>query len=175
MLRGVENEWGDIYSMFNEVNVNYNDIVQNEQIIIEYLSKFSDSFSINVLIKKPYSQNPPIYKYCDQINPYAVKFLFERKDWPIDFLGQRKHQIMIICRCCKGIRNELLKIPNLFIASECDVPEDICFYRNNKLWFATITHEKISFMQGATEKDIGFLKEHKIRFKTQGDGSVIEN
>lgn len=65
--------------MFHKININYNDIIQNEQILIEFLSKFSDNFSITVLIQKPYSQNPPIYKYCNQITPYATQFIFEKK------------------------------------------------------------------------------------------------
>ena len=65
--------------MFHKININYNDIIQNEQILIEFLSKFSDNFSITVLIQKPYSQNPPIYKYCNKINPYYTQFIFEKK------------------------------------------------------------------------------------------------
>ena len=93
-----------------------------------------------------------------------LNLFLKKKDWPVDFLGQLRHQIMIICRCCKESRKELLKIPNLFITSDDDVPEDICFYRNDKLWFATVTHEKLSFMQNPTKQDLAFLKEHKNAF-----------
>lgn len=73
--------------MFNKINVDYNCIVKNEQILIEYLSKHSDNFSLTVVIKKTYSQNPPIFKYSEQLTPYATKFIFDRKDWPVDFFG----------------------------------------------------------------------------------------
>jgi len=153
--------------MFNKINVDYNGIVKNEQMLIEFLSKHSDSFSITVVIRKPYSQDPPIFKYGEQLTPYAIKFIFDRKDWPVDFLGQLKHQIMIICRCCKESRKELLKMPNLFSESEYDVPEDICFYRQGKLWFATVTHEKISFMLNPTKEDLEFLGTHEIVYHNE--------
>ena len=149
--------------MFEKIIVNYMDIIHNEQIVIDFLSRFSDEFSITVLIKKPYSQDPPIYQYCDQITPYATKFIYEKKDWPVDFLGQLKHQILVVCGCCKQSRKELLNMPNLFFSAECDVPEDICFYRDGKLWFATITHEKMAFMVDATKEDVAFFKENGIK------------
>lgn len=161
-------EWEDIYFMFNKINVNYNGIVKNEQIIIGYLSKHSDNFSLTVVIRKPYSQDPPIFKYSEQLTPYATKFIFDRKDWPVDFLGQLKHQIMMIGRCCKESRKELLKMPNLFSTLEYDVPEDICFYRNGKLWFATVTHEKMAFMLNPTKQDLEFLEEHQIDYYNEG-------
>ena len=156
--------WEDIYSMFHKTNVNYEDIIQQEQIIIDFLSKNSDYFSVTVIIKKPYSQMPPVFNYNVQLYPYAVKYIFEKKDWLVDFLGQLKHQIMVVCRCCKGSRKELLQMKNLFLPVENDMPEDICFFRNGKLWFATISHEKIAFIINPTSEDIKFFKAQNIRF-----------
>lgn len=154
--------------MFNKINVDYSGIVENEQILIEYLSKYSDTFSFTVVTRKPYSQDPPIFKYSEQLAPYAAEFIFDKKDWPVDFLGQLKHQIMMIGRCCKESRKELLKMPNLFSALEYDVPEDICFYRKGKLWFATVTHEKMAFILNPTKQDLEFLGEHQIDYCNEG-------
>ena len=44
-----------------------------------------------------------------------------------------------------------------------DIPEDICFYRNGKLWFATISHEKIAFAVDVTKADLTFFKENGIK------------
>lgn len=150
--------------MISEIGLKYDDIVRNEKALIEYLAKNSDSFSIVVTIDKSYSQNPPVYHYSDRLNPYATEFLFDKKDWRLDFLGSLKHQIMVICRSCKGSRKELSELPNLFVIEENVVPEDICFYRGDELLFATITHEKMCFMQNPAKQDLDFLKEHNIKF-----------
>ena len=148
--------------MFNKRMIEYENIVENESEVIEFFTKNSDWFSIIVRIKKPYSQEPPVFNFDQQLRPYILRYIFQEKDWLVDFLGKPSHQIMVVCRCCKGSLKELLKMPNLFLTSEDDVPEDICFYRQGKLWFASVTHEKISFMLNATNGDLDFLKTHKI-------------
>ncbi len=153
--------------MLHKININYGDIVEKEQVIVNFLAKGSDSFSITAVIKRPYSQNPPVFSYDDQITPYVIKYIFDKKDWLVDFLGQLKHQIMLVCRCCKESRKALLEMPNLFLPIENDTPEDICFFRNEKLWFATVSHEKMAFMLNPTNEDIQFLKEHKINFYSE--------
>ena len=160
--------------MFKKRMVKYEDVIQNEKTAIEFLTKNSDFFSVIVKIKKPYSQMPPVFNYDDKLRPYAMRYIFQEKDWLVDFLGKSRHQIMVVCHCCKGSRNELLQISNVFLPVENITPEDICFYRNNKLWFATISHEKIAFVVDATNEDIAFFRENGIRIgdgKTR-DGSV---
>lgn len=149
--------------MWDRVNVNFEDIVRNERVVIEFLNKNSDTFSFTTIIKKPYSQLPPVFGCNVQLQPFVIRYIYERKDWPIDFLGQLKHQIMVVCRCCKDSGRELLQMSNVFLPIVNDRPEDICFYRNGKLWFATISHEKMAFMVDATNEDIAFLKENCIR------------
>lgn len=148
--------------MFNKRMIEYKNIVENESEVIEFFTKNSDWFSIIVRIKKPYSQEPPVFNFDQQLRPYILRYIFQEKDWLVDFFGKPSHQIMVVCRCCKGSLKELLKMPNLFLTSEDDVPEDICFYRQGKLWFASVTHEKISFMLNSTNGDLDFLKTHKI-------------
>ena len=150
--------------MLHRVNLIYDDIVRVEPEVIDYLTKHSDSFSVIIEIKKHYSQMPPSFKYDIQLCPYVTEYIFYKKDWPVDFLGQLKHHIMAICRCCKGVRKELLQMPNIFLPIENDLPEDICFFRNGKLCFATISHEKMAFMPNPTNEDIRFLENHKIGF-----------
>lgn len=148
--------------MVHRLYVNYDDIILNEPILLKYLIKNSDSFSVTAVIKKPYSQLPPIFNYDKQLKPFVIKYIFDRKDWPVDFLGTLKHQIMVVCRSCKESREELLKMPNIFLPIEHDMPEDICFYRNEKLWFATISHEKMAFLVNATKEDIMFFQDNRI-------------
>ncbi len=153
--------------MFDRVKINYEDIVNKEKEIINFIAKNSDCFSFVVKIKKPYSQIPPVYNYSDLLNPHSLKYLFYKEDWPIDYISQDKHKIMIKYRCNSESRKTLLKIPSLFSPKENDEPEDICFYRNGKLWFLTISHEKIAIMIKATENDIEFMKKNKVCYYDQ--------
>lgn len=56
----------------------------------------------------------------------------------------------------------LLKIPNIF-TPEINMPEDICFYRNGKLWFATVSHEKLAFIFDAKKEDLKFFLKKGIK------------
>ena len=148
--------------MSRRIYLNYENIIKNEPVVIDFLTKKSNGFSVTTVIKKPYSQFPPDFNYRTQLQPFITKYIFERKDWPVDFLGHLKHQIMVICHCCKESRKQLLHMPNIFLPIDNNMPEDICFYRNGKLWFATISHEKMAFMVNATKEDVVFFKEKGI-------------
>ena len=149
--------------MSHKIYVNYEDIVKNEPTIIDFLTKNSNYFSFTTVIEKPYSQLPPVFNYDLELHPFITKYIFERKHWLVDFLGYLKHQIMVVCRCCKESRKQLLQMPNIFLSVDNNMPEDFCFYREDELWFATISHEKIAFIMNATEEDISFLKKNGIR------------
>lgn len=56
----------------------------------------------------------------------------------------------------------LSRMPNLFLP-EINMPEDICFYRNEKLWFATVSHERLAYIFDAGKEDLVFLSEKEIR------------
>lgn len=147
-----------------DVIFDYETIVEKESLLIPYLVKNSNSFSVLPIIKRPYSQMPPDFNYNAQFSPFAIKYLFDRKDWPVPYLSHLKHQIMVLCRCCKESRNMLASLPNLFLPLEHGLPEDICFYRDRKAWFVTISHEKMASAYNVTNTDITFFKAHNIRF-----------
>ena len=48
----------------------------------------------------------------------------------------------------------------------------IFVFRDDKLWFATISHEKICFCIGLTDNDIEFFKENGMLIDNAGDGAV---
>lgn len=148
--------------MFDKRMLRYSDIVENKKTMIEFLVKRSNCFSVVVKIKKPYSQMPPVFNYDRQLQPYVKQYIFQEKDWLVDFLGKPRHQIMVVCNSCRGSRDELLQIPNVFLPAENIEPEDICFYRDDRLWFATISHERIAFVIDATEEDVVYLKNNGI-------------
>lgn len=151
--------------MSHRTYIEYEDIIKNEAVIIDFLTKKSDCFSVTVIIKKPYSQIPPVFNYDTYLRPFVIKYIFDKKDWLVDFLGNRKHQIMVVCNCCKESRKQLLQMPNVFSPIDNNMPEDICFYRNGVLWFSTISHEKMAFMVNATEEDRLFFEENEIKLR----------
>ena len=73
------------------------------------------------------------------------------------------HKVMIVYRSCKESRKILSEMPNFFLPLKYQLPEDICFLRNKKPWFATVSHEKMAFMLDATNDDITFLNENGIK------------
>ena len=154
----------DTYSMFKKIKINYDDIVEKEKIIVNYIVQSSDTFSIIPIIQKPYSQDPPVFDYCECFYSFADKYIFDRNAWLTDFSGKLKHQIMVVCRCNKKSRNVLMNLPNLFLPAENNLPEDLCCYRKEELWFGTISHEKIAFFTNATDDDITFLKSNNIKY-----------
>lgn len=149
--------------MVHRVYINYEDVIKYEPVVLDFLIKHSDCFSVNVVMQKPYSQLPPVFDYNLQLQPFITKYIFERKDWPVDFLSRRRHQIMVICHCCKESCKQLLQMPNVFLPMDNNMPEDICFYRKGRLWFATVSHEQMAFMVGATAEDIAFFRGNGIR------------
>ena len=149
--------------MSDRIYVKYDDIVKNESKVIEYLSTRADFFSVIAVIKKPYLQMPPVFNYDSQLRPFVKDYLFDRSDWPVDFFGRSKHQIMVVCRCCKESREELLRMPNLFLPIDNDMPEDICFYRNGVLLFGTVSHEKIAFFSNVESSEVFSFKENCMK------------
>lgn len=145
--------------MSHKIYLHYQKIVEKAPVFIDFLIKKSETFSIVTTIKKPYSQQPPSFNYDKQLYPFVKRYISEKGDWLVDFLGRQKHQIMLVCCCCKESRKQLLELPNIFLPIENGLPEDICFYRKGKLWFATISHEKIAFVVDATEEDISFFRD----------------
>ena len=73
------------------------------------------------------------------------------------------HRVMNVYRSCKEARSILLELPNIFVISN-GLPQDICFYRKDNVWFATVTHENMAYMENPSSKDMEFLKQSNISF-----------
>lgn len=152
--------------MFNKsIGVNFNDLLANYNQIIKYVSKNSDSFSIISNLNKPYSRKPPNFEHEEitkTLEPFLKQYFVGIKKWP-GTITKDNHKIMIIYRLCTESRKLLREMPNLFLPLENNLPEDICFFRNQNPWFITISHENTAFIEDATKEDILFLKENGIR------------
>ena len=44
------------------------------------------------------------------------------------------------------------------------LPEELCFYRDEKIWFSCICHERLLHIHNETTDDLEFLKNNKIKF-----------
>ena len=147
------------------VNLVYDDIVSCAKEILAYATKHSDYFSVIISQKKPYSARPPICDHDDVLRPIYSQLITQ-------FVGIRKwsesginnnHTVMNLYRCCKETRLFLCEC-----SKKCfdfgDFPEDICFYRGRTTWLSTTTHEGYASMYGATQEDISFLRQAKIKY-----------
>lgn len=147
------------------VNLVYDDIVSCAKEILAYATKHSDYFSVIISQKKPYSARPPICDHDDVLRPIYSQLVTQ-------FVGIRKwsesginnnHTVMNLYRCCKETRLFLCEC-----SKKCfdfgDFPEDICFYRGRTTWLSTTTHEGYASMYGATQEDISFLRQAKIKY-----------
>lgn len=55
-------------------------------------------------------------------------------------------------------------MPNIFTPIKYDGPEDICFYKNKKIWVVSISHENLAFTIDPKDTDLEFLKANKIDY-----------
>ena len=44
------------------------------------------------------------------------------------------------------------------------LPQELCFYRNDQIWFWYVSHEKLAFLRNETSADIDFLEKNKIEY-----------
>lgn len=61
-------EQEDMCFMSDRIYLNYDDIVKEESVVVDYLAKNSDRFSVTAVIKRPYSQLD-----CTQLNRQRKK------------------------------------------------------------------------------------------------------
>ncbi len=120
--------------------INYADIADKYIEVLKYCLKFSDSFSVITNVKKPYSKTPPICEHAPlDWDLCLAKQVVGIKKWPGTETRDNK-KVMNVYNSRK-FRTTITDLPNLFLPCENNLPEDICFYRNEEPWFVTISHE----------------------------------
>lgn len=146
--------------------VNFNDMLKKHSEMIKYACDTCDQFSLIAKMKRPYLKNPPNFEYAGAVRmlePYVEKFVPRIREWP-GTITEDTHRVMIVYRICRGSRQAMQTLPNFFLPIENRLPEDICFYRNQKPWLGTVSHEKMAFITHATKEDAAFLAHSGIRF-----------
>ena len=147
----------------------YDDIVEKYKEVLKYAIRYSDTFAVITELKRPYSKIPPNCKHDEvmkNFEEYLVKQVVRVREWPGTNTSSL-HKVMNVYKACRATRDALLELPNIFLALENNLPEDICFYRNEKLWIGTISHEKMAGMKNETKEDIAFLENQNIIFYLQ--------
>ena len=156
--------------MYYDLMINFEDIINHQVEMLRYAGKNSDNFTVITTLKKPYSKRPPNFvhdKIMMDLFPYMVDYTVGIKEWPGTYRSGGSHTVMITYRLCKSSRYLLEKLENWYLPLQNGLPEDICFYRKQKPWFGSVSHEKMAFMWNATESDCANLKSLSIKFLIQ--------
>ena len=127
-------------------DLNFNLIADYYKEVINYCGKYSETFSIITMLKKPYSKIPPNCKHSavlEPFHPYLIKQIIGVLEWPGTVIKGTNKMILNMYSCCR----------------ENNLPEDICFYRDKKPWFVTISHEKIAYLTSSTKQDDLFFRD----------------
>ena len=138
--------------------LNYDMICENFVPMLNYFFKNSDTFSLISNLKKPYTKIPPICEHDNIIsawNSCLISRIPNVKKWP-GTETKSNHKIMLIYNS-KKFRRTICDIPNFFLAVGQNLPEDICFYKNNIIWLYMVTHEKTAVLVSPSKSDIEFL------------------
>ena len=150
--------------MYHNFNLDYENLVKNNIEFFRYATKSCDNFSVITNQKKPYSQRPPLCEHDEilkRINASLQKYIVGIGEWP-GTKAKMNHKVIFFYKCCKETREFLINQNNFFLPQYYKLPEDICFYREKKVWLTTISHEKLAFIQSATKEDIVFLNLYSI-------------
>lgn len=141
----------------------YNDLIEKYKEFISFAFKNSDKFSLTFQTNKPYANGYIDVYEEDWANDLKNKLLkqYVKGDKYIKQIA--KHNVINMYRCCKYTRDIVLSKYNIFITNP-ESPEDLCFFRNDGIWFDSTTHEKEAIIFNPSGIDVDFLKKNNIRF-----------
>ena len=152
-------EVADMCFISKGISLDYNAISQRYTEILEYVFKKSESFSIVTDLVRPYSKRPPLCKqdeWIADLQEYMISQEVGAKEWP-GVRNRNCHKVLTFYRACRQAREILCAWPNAFYACEYNLPEDICFYRDGKVWFGTTSHERTADVLVATKEEEAFF------------------
>lgn len=157
----------DIYFIINMniLYLDYNKLIESFETVIKYAMKESDTFSLITNQKKPYLNNPPITQhdlFINKFSDYLVKTILNVKEWE-GTKTRENHKVMLVYNSNNKIIRSLDDKCNFFDCISLGLPEDICFYRSDNPWFATISHEKIAYLINPKKEDISLFEKYQIK------------
>lgn len=151
---------------------NYDDIVRNNEVFFKYAFHNSNAFSIITHMNRPYSKRPP---NCDHdemlkdLQSYLLRQIVGIRIWSNDNASDN-HTVMNLYESNRRSYNILYSIGDFLQPCENELPEDICFYKDNRAWISTVSHERLAFLYSDDEADSKFFIQNKIDCSYTGKG-----
>lgn len=112
-------------------------------------------------------------KLREELSGYRIKSR-RNPSWPSNEIHTDKYKCFVdIHRMSLEVLPFLLKTEGIYNWMYPTYPEDLCFFKNGKCWFASCAHERFASILLKTEADIEFLKANGISYEESG-GDVDE-
>lgn len=70
------------------------------------------------------------------------------------------------------LKEKLLEANRLFQWNLTDLPSDICFYKNGKIWLESIAHEEICDIYTGDKEEIDYFKKIGLKFEVLTDKEI---
>lgn len=147
--------------------LDYSVLVKAVNKVLKYAFERSDSFSIVTDLAKPYSKRPPCCKqdeWTAGLQGYLISQEVGAKEWP-GIHNRNGHKVLSFYKACGQTEAIVQAWPNAFQACKFGLPEDICFYRDGKAWFATTSHEGTADAWRLSEEDEAFFRAFERIYK----------
>lgn len=140
------------------------EVLDDYPAIVQYALSNSTHFSVITEQQKPYSKEPPVCRHdelLESIRGELVSRELNAGAWP----GTRtsaKHKVLNRYRIDRNVRKWFASGPNLLQYDPGGL-QDLCFYRDQAVWFITITHEEEIILVDPTAEDIQAFGEYGKR------------
>ena len=153
--------------MINYFRLDYRDIIHHYDEFIKYAIRKSDKFSVITELLKPLKNGNCIHdeKMCC-LNPFLNNQIVGIREWSNN--GTRSSRmVMNIYKCSNYVGEIISSMDNFFLPQCYDLPEDICFYKGNHIWIATVSHEELVFLYFPTKEELNELVKMGIRYYSE--------
>lgn len=132
------------------------------QAFVSYAMETCDSFS---LVFEKDTDNKASYVH-QAIYTTLADFVLRQKNIGVhpDTKTHFEHSDIVFFKCDKQASNIFRPTGSAFEWDGDLLPEELCFYRKEKIWCACVCHEKRVIVVDATQNDMHFLANKKIDY-----------
>ena len=152
--------------MIRVVRINYDDLIKEYTSFLDYAIDSSDFISLITYQIKPFITDNLMCEHDKElslIKTYLKRQIVGIRKWSNNGT-KNSHAVMNIYLCSKKLKRDISTLGNFLLPQDDNLPEDIGFYKKNRIWIATVSHEKLAFLYEPSERDIAFLKTLKVRY-----------
>ena len=140
----------------------YSTISENKEELFKYLFHKCECFSL-VENDNVNSGDQLSIDFSLQLKKYILYETKVKNEYP-PFLTKEKFEILRFYKNCKSVRDLMRNDIDFWWNNHLWHYEDICFYKNRKVWFNCIDHEEYAAMY-PDQEDEEFLIGKQIRFR----------